>query len=198
MSKHIAIYLRVSTDKQTTKSQEADLKAWSANQSIPTKVYRDTFTGRTLNRPGWNKIQAQLKLGNVKQVVVWRLDRLGRTARELTALFDDFIQQGIRLVSLKDGLDLSTPAGRLMAHVLASVAQFEREVIAERILAGQAVARANGKTWGGRKVGTRIKVTDEQVQTIRRLNSEGTNKSAIARATGLSRPTIYAVLNAGE
>ena len=91
MSKHIAIYLRVSTDKQTTKSQEADLKAWSANQSIPTKVYRDTFTGRTLNRPGWNKIQAQLKLGNVKQVVVWRLDRLGRTARELTALFDDFI-----------------------------------------------------------------------------------------------------------
>jgi DNA invertase Pin-like site-specific DNA recombinase len=198
MSKHIAVYLRVSTDKQTTKCQEADMEAWSANQSIPTKIYRDTFTGSTLNRPGWNKLQAQIKIGNVKQVVVWRLDRLGRTAKGLTALFDDFIQQGIRLISLKDGLDLSTPAGRLMAHVLASVAQFEREVIAERILAGQAAAKANGKTWGGRKVGTRIKVTDEQVQTIHRLNSEGTNKSAIARATGLSRPTVYAVLNAGK
>lgn len=174
------------------------MEAWSANQSIPTKIYRDTFTGSTLNRPGWNKLQAQIKIGSVKQVVVWRLDRLGRTAKGLTALFDDFIQQGIRLISLKDGLDLSTPAGRLMAHVLASVAQFEREVIAERILAGQAAAKANGKTWGGRKVGTRIKVTDEQVQTIHRLNSEGTNKSAIARATGLSRPTVYAVLNAGK
>lgn len=96
------------------------------NQAIPTKIYHDSF------------------LGNVTQVVVWRLDRLGRTE---------------------------------------TLVPFEREVIAERILAGQAVARANGKTWGGRKAGTRIKVTDEQVQTIRRLNSEGTNKSAIARAT---------------
>jgi DNA invertase Pin-like site-specific DNA recombinase len=198
MSNHIAVYLRVSTDRQTTKSQEADLKAWAANQSLPVKQYRDSFTGKTLNRPGWNKLHEQIKIGNVKLVVVWRLDRLGRTAKELTALFDDFIQQGIRLVSLKDGLDLSTPAGRLMAHVLASVAQFEREVIAERILAGQAVARANGKTWGGRKLGTRIKVTDEQVQTIHRLNSEGTNKSAIARATGLSRPTVYAVLGSND
>lgn len=194
MTNHIAIYCRCSTDKQTTKSQEADLKAWASRQEVPCKFYRDTFSGKTMDRPAWNKLNAQIKLGNVKQVVVWRLDRLGRTAKGLTALFSDFVEAKVNLISLKDGLDLCTPAGRLMAHVLASVAQFEREVIAERILSGQAVARANGKTWGGRKVGTRIKVKPEQEETILRMHREGATKTAMAKATGLSRPTVYHVL----
>jgi DNA invertase Pin-like site-specific DNA recombinase len=194
MTNHIAIYCRCSTDKQTTKSQEADLKAWASRQEVPCKFYRDTFSGKTMDRPGWNKLLAQIKLGTVQTIVVWRLDRLGRTAKELTALFADLIAAKVNLISLKDGLDLCTPAGRLMAHVLASVAQFEREVIAERILAGQAVAKSNGKTWGGRKVGTRIVVTDEQITNILRMHREGATKTAMAKATGLSRPTVYHVL----
>ena len=89
-------------------------------------------------------------VGSFLTVVVWRLDRLGRTAKGLTALFEDLLGRGVDLVSLEDGLDLATPAGRLMANVLASVAQYETEVRADRVLAGQAVAKANGKTWGGR------------------------------------------------
>jgi DNA invertase Pin-like site-specific DNA recombinase len=81
-----------------------------------------------------------------------------------------------------------------MAHVLASVAQYETEVRAERVLAGQAVARANGVTWGGSEKGRRIKVTDEQQTVIRRMKKEGSKIAAIARATGLSRPTVYSVL----
>ena len=131
---------------------------------------------------------------NPDTIVVWRLDRLGRTAKGLTALFEDLQERGITLVSLKDGLDLSTPAGRLMANVLASVAQFETEVRAERILAGQAKARSEGRSWGGSQPGRRLKVTDEQIATIRRMASEGASKSAMARATGLSRPTVYSVL----
>jgi DNA invertase Pin-like site-specific DNA recombinase len=192
---HIAIYCRCSTDKQTTKSQEADLKAWAARQELPCKFYRDTISGKTMDRPAWNKLDAQIKLGSVKQVVVWRLDRLGRTAQGLTTLFADLIAAKVNLTSLKDGLDLCTPAGRLMAHVLASVAQFERELISERILAGQAVAKASGKTWGGRKVGTRIVVTDEQITNILRMHHEGATKTAMAKATGLSRPTIYHILS---
>jgi DNA invertase Pin-like site-specific DNA recombinase len=98
-------------------------------------------------------------------------------------------------VSLKDGLDLATPAGRLMANVLASVAQYETEVRAERIVAGQAVARAQGVKFG-RPVGTGkpIKVTPEQEETVRRLKAEGKPIAVIARAVGLSRPTIYSVL----
>jgi DNA invertase Pin-like site-specific DNA recombinase len=81
-----------------------------------------------------------------------------------------------------------------MANVLASVAAYENEVRSERIIAGQRAARAAGKTWGGSKNGRRIKVTDEQIATIRRLADEGQSKTAMARATGLSRPTVYSVL----
>lgn len=161
---------------------------WAAGKEV--KIYRDKFTGRSMDRPGWNRLMA----GQPETIVVWRLDRLGRTAKGLTALFDDLQQRGITLVSLKDGLDLSTPAGRLMANVLASVAQFETEVRAERILAGQEKARSEGKSWGGSKAGRRVKVTDEQIAIIRRMSAEGATKSAMARATGLSRPTVYSVL----
>jgi DNA invertase Pin-like site-specific DNA recombinase len=122
------------------------------------------------------------------------LDRLGRTAKGLTALFDELRDRRVNLVSLKDGLDLSTPAGRLMANVLASVAQYETEVRAERVLAGQAKARSEGKRWGGSKKGRRLTVEDEQVVTVKRLANEGLSKSGIARATGLSRPTVYRLL----
>jgi DNA invertase Pin-like site-specific DNA recombinase len=124
----------------------------------------------------------------------WRLDRLGRTAKGLTALFDDLIRWMVNLISLKDGLDLSAPAGRLMANILAGVAAYETEVRAERILAGQQAARARGVTWGGSKKGRRLKVSEEQVQTILRLKSECRKIAAIARATGLSRPTVYNIL----
>ena len=87
-----------------------------------------------------------------------------------------------------------TAAGRLMANVLASVAQFETEVRAERVLAGQARAKAAGKTWGGSKPGRLLSVTKEQVAMILRLDEEGMSKAAIARATSVSRPTIYRVL----
>ena len=126
-------------------------------------------------------------------VVVWRLDRLGRTAAGLTALFDDLHERKVNLVSLKDGLDLSTPAGRLMANVLASVAQYETEVRGERVAAGQAVARAKGKRWGGSKPGVRKKVTSTQENAIRQMKQQGEAIAAIAHAVGLSRPTIYDV-----
>jgi DNA invertase Pin-like site-specific DNA recombinase len=192
--KYIAIYARVSTKRQDTKSQEPDLKRWAESQDGPVKWYRDKFTGKTMDRPGWNRLQADILSGKITKVVVWRLDRLGRTAKGLTALFEELREKGVGLVSLKDGLDLSTPAGRLMANVLASVAQFETEVRAERILAGQEKARAEGKRWGGRKAGCRVKVTDEQIATIERMAAEGATKAAMARATNLSRPTVYSIL----
>jgi len=86
----------------------------------------------------------------------------------------------------------------LIANVLASVAAYENEVRSERILAGQEAARAAGKRWGGSQQGRRLKVTDEQVRAIQRMHGEGESKAAIARATGLSRPTVYAVLNGAE
>lgn len=195
--KHSAVYLRVSGKGQDTRSQLPDLERWAAGQDDPIRWYRDKATGKNMDRPGWRKLETDLNAGKVSRIVCWRLDRLGRTAKGLTALFDDLQRRGVGLLSLREGLDLSTPAGRLMAHVLASVAQYETEVRGERVRAGQAAARAAGKTWGGSKRGRRWKVTRLQAKTIRQLKEQGEPVAAIARTTGLSRPTVYSVLGEG-
>jgi len=192
--KHVAIYVRVSSKQQDVASQLPDLERWAAAQGLPVSWYRDVFTGKTMDRPGWRKLEKAIQGGKVSAVVVWRLDRLGRTAKGLVSLFDDLCERKIKLVSIRDGLDLSTPAGRLMANVLASVASYETEIRAERVLAGQAVARAAGKTWGGSKAGRRLTVTVEQEKTVKRMRAESESVVAMSRATGLSRPTVYRIL----
>ena len=196
MSRFIAIYLRVSSRQQDTRSQMPDLKRWAEAYAdgVAVKWYHDKFTGKTMERPGWRRLEADMIAGKVSKIVVWRLDRLGRTAAGLTALFEDIQRRHVGFEALKDKVDLSTAAGRLMANVLASVAAYENEVRSERIRAGQAVALANGKRWGGSRKGRRIAVTTEQAHAIRRLKDEGEKVAAIARTTGLSRPTIYNVL----
>ena len=193
-SKHIAIYLRVSSRKQDHRSQEPDLKRWTQGQEEPVVWYRDKATGRNMDRPAWNRLERAMREGKVSTVVVWRLDRLGRTCAGLTTLFEELRQRKVNLISLRDSINLATPSGRLLAQVLASVAEYENEVRGERVRAGQAIARANGKTWGGSKKGRRLTVTREQVTMVRRLTKDGEGVSAIARATGLSRPTIYRLL----
>lgn len=198
MEKHIAIYVRVSSKSQDHRSQLPDLERWAQTQVAPVKWYRDKASGKSMDRTEWKTLEDAMRVGKVIQIVVWRLDRLGRTASGLTALFDDLQQRKVNLVSLKDGLDLSTPAGRLMANVLASVAQYDNEVRAERVIAGQAVARAKGKTWGGSERGKRKKVTPTQEKIIRQLKVERESITSIAKATGLSRPTIYDVLSTSK
>ena len=195
MSKHIAIYIRVSSKAQDHRSQLPDLQRWADAQDRKIKWYKDHATGKKMDRPGWNKLEDAMRTGKVSQVVVWRLDRLGRTVSGLASLFDDFHKRKINLVSLKDSVDLSTSAGRLMANVLASVAQYETELRGERVAAGQAVARASGKTWGGSKKGKRKRVTPTQMKMIYRMKEEGEAITKIAKAVGLSRPTIYNVIN---
>ena len=151
-----------------------------------------------MDRPGFCQMMRDIETGRVDTLVVWRLDRLGRTARGLTALFEDLIRCKVNLISLKDGLDLVTPAGRLMANILAGVAAYETEVRAERILAGQEAARARGVKWGGSKPGRRLKVKAEQVDVILRMVAERKPITAMARATGLSRPTIYRLIREAQ
>jgi len=196
MGRHVAIYLRVSTKRQDLASQLPDMERWASAQTEEVKFYRDKFTGKSMDRPGWQKLQTAIERGEVSKVAVWRLDRLGRTAAGLTRLFADLQERRIGLVSLKDGIDLSTPAGRMLANVLASIAQFETEVRAERVLAGQAAAKAAGKSIGGRKAGTRVRLTVEKERAVKRLHRTGTSISEIARTLQLSRPTIYKAIQA--
>jgi DNA invertase Pin-like site-specific DNA recombinase len=194
MSKHHAIYMRVSTKRQDTASQEPELRRWAESHEGDSCWFHDTYTGTSMDRPGFRRMIKDMEMGRVDTLVVWRLDRLGRTAKGLTSLFDDLVRWKVNLISLKDGLDLVTPSGRLMANILAGVAAYETEVRAERILAGQTAARMRGVRWGGSARGRRIKVTVEQIASIRRQRSEGREVAAIARGTGLSRPTVYRIL----
>jgi DNA invertase Pin-like site-specific DNA recombinase len=195
MSKHVAIYIRVSCNKQDHASQRPDLERWASSQSEEVRWYKDTTSGKTMDRPGWNKLEAALARGEVSRVVVWRLDRLGRTAAGLTKLFNDLLERKIPLLSLRDSLDLGTASGRLQANMLASVAQFERELHVERVRAGQQAAKAAGKSIGGRKTGTRVRLTVEKESAAKRLHKSGAPISEIARTLGLSRPTVYAALS---
>ena len=99
------------------------------------------------------------------------------------------------MITLKDGIDLSTPAGRMLANVLAILAQFETEIRAERVRAGQQAAKAAGKSIGGRKAGTRVRLTAEKERAAKRLHKSGTSVSEIARTLQLSRPTIYRAIS---
>jgi len=192
--KRVAVYLRESRRKQDHRGQFQDLKQWMDLQKEPFRGYKDSSTKTGTNRPGWDKVEADLEAGRISKIVVWRLDRLGRTAYELTALFERLRAADVGLLSLKESLDLSTPEGRLMTDVVASVALYENEVRSERVRAGQAIARAKGKKWGGRKPGTRIKVTAAKERTIRNMKAEGEPIAKIARTVGVSRQSVYTVL----
>src|SRR5262245_61209186 len=113
MTKQHAIYLRVSTKRQDTASREPELRRWAESHEGQSCWYRDTYTGTSMDRPGFRQMMKDIELGRVDTLVVWRLDRLGRTAKGLTGLFEDLIRWKVNLISLKDGLDLVTPAGRL-------------------------------------------------------------------------------------
>jgi DNA invertase Pin-like site-specific DNA recombinase len=189
-----AIYCRVSSRDQSHASQLPELERWAEIHGGPVAWFKDTFTGRSMNRPGMDRLVEQLRAGRLERIVVWRLDRLGRTTKGLCQLFDELTERKVDLVSLKDGFSLASPAGRLHARILASVAEYETEVRAERVTAGQAVARRNGKVWGGSKKGWRWKVSDEQKTAILEMHGAGKPITQIARITDLSRPSVYRVL----
>lgn len=149
----VACYVRVSRGSQHLESQRPDLERWCAVNAPNATFFEDKGTGKNFNRPGFIRMMGLVQSGHIDRIVIWRLDRLGRTASGLTQLFDELIQLRVGLVSLRDGLDLETPAGRLMANVLASVAAFETELRGERVRAGLDVMKAKGRTAKGDRPG---------------------------------------------
>jgi DNA invertase Pin-like site-specific DNA recombinase len=191
--KTIAVYLRVSTASQDVASQEPDLEAWARvhGRGRSVRWYRDQFTGTTLARPGMQRLEGDIDTGRVGTLVVWRLDRLGRTAGQTISFLDALREAGVRFVSLRDGVDTSSATGRLMRTVVAGFAEYEHEVTSERIRAGIVRARNKGKRWGGKKPGQRYRLTDEKLAAMKDLLAAGKKKAAIARQLGVSRSSVY-------
>lgn len=149
----VACYVRVSRGSQHLESQRPEIERWCAVNAPNAVFFEDKGTGKNFNRPGFIRMMGLVQSGHIDRIVIWRLDRLGRTASGLTQLFDELRAAKVNLVSLRDGFDLESAAGRLMANVLASVASFETELRGERVRAGLDVMKAKGRTAKGDRPG---------------------------------------------
>ena len=172
-------YARVSTQDQNLELQRQALQTAGC-----AKVYEDAMSGLRADRPGLGLAMEQLREGDT--LVVWKLDRLGRTVKGLVELVESLQTQGIQFRSLTDAIDTSSPSGRFFFHVMASLAQMERELIAERTKAGLAAARKAGRV-GGRK----RSMTPAKVEAARTLMQQGTPAKDVAATLGVSVPTLY-------
>jgi DNA invertase Pin-like site-specific DNA recombinase len=172
-------YARVSTDEQSLALQQDALKKAGCE-----KIFEDTTSGSRSDRPGLNTMTQVLRKGDT--LVVWKLDRLGRSLKSLIDYTKQLEEQGIHFKSLTDQIDTSTPAGRFFFHVMASLAQMERELIIERTKAGLAAAKREGRT-GGRK----RKMTDSKLEAAKRLLASGRPPKEVAENLGVSIPTLY-------
>jgi DNA invertase Pin-like site-specific DNA recombinase len=177
-------YVRVSTVAQTLEQQEAALNAAGVE-----KTFSDTMSGARDDRPGLAALMEYVREGDT--VVVWKLDRLGRNTLHILETVKALTDRGITLISTSDGIDSSTAAGRMVIGVLASMAEFERELIKERTALKRAVSRANGTKFGRRR-----KVADSaHVATARRMKADGHTGKDIAKYLGVSRATLYRYLS---
>jgi DNA invertase Pin-like site-specific DNA recombinase len=172
-------YVRVSTNEQNTALQRNALE--SAGCEL---IFEDKISGKTSERPGLKKVLKTLAAGDT--LVVWKLDRLGRSMRHLVTLIEELRQKGINFRSLTDSIDTSTPMGRFFFHVMGALAEMERELIVERTRAGLEAARLQGRV-GGRKP----KLTIEQWEQAGRLIAAGVTRSKVAIIFDVGISTLY-------
>ena len=180
-------YARVSTQDQTP-----DLQIDALNKAGCEQIFTDTVSGTKARRPGLEDAFSHLRSGDT--LVVWRLDRLGRSLRHLIDTVADLQEKGIGFKSLQENIDTTTSGGKLVFHIFGALAEFEREIIRERTQAGLQAARARGKTGGRPKA-----LTKSKAEMARQLYADKTHPiDDICQILGISRTTLYRYLKAGE
>jgi DNA invertase Pin-like site-specific DNA recombinase len=172
-------YARVST-----LDQNLDLQIDALTKAGCQRLFDDKMSGSRAERPGLAKALEMLREGDT--LVVWKLDRLGRSVKHLVDMVGQLHQQGVHFKSLTDAIDTGTPSGRFFFHVMASLAEMERELTGERTRAGLEVARQLGRK-GGRK----RKMTDSKIESARKLLVSGVPPREVAKNLGVSVPTLY-------
>jgi DNA invertase Pin-like site-specific DNA recombinase len=177
--KSAAIYVRVSTVEQDTGLQEAELREYCDRRGWRHTVYRDKAqSGAKQDRPSLNQMLNDLRRRRFDVVVVWALDRLARSLKQLLTIGEECRSLGVDLVSLRQNIDTTLPAGRLTFHILGAVAEFERELLRERVKAGMAQARRTGKHVGRPAL---RKFQASEIERIRELRSMGESIRKLAK-----------------
>ena len=187
-----AIYARVSTLDQEPENQLAELRRYVAARGWTAVEFVDRgVSGAKERRPALDRLIRDARRRRFDVLVCWRLDRLGRSLKHLVTLLDELQALGVVFVSLHEGIDATTPAGKLQMHILAAIAEFERARIAERVRAGLARARANGKRLGQKPLAIPSRDLDRTAHlSVRRAAAElGIPRSVLHRAR-LSREPV--------
>lgn len=176
-------YSRVSTN-----DQDHALQTDALTKAGCVKVFSDTASGTLDRRPQLDKALEYLRPGDT--LVVWKLDRLGRSVKHLITTVTELGKRGVGFRSITEGFDTTTPGGKLLFHVLAGIAQFERDIISERTHAGLAAARARGQKGGRRPVMTPVKLAKAREM----YDSKQHTMAEIAETVSVSRATLYRAL----
>jgi DNA invertase Pin-like site-specific DNA recombinase len=190
--KIVGAYVRVSTVGQNEAGQRNELENWLTGNGIDPSAVRwfvDKKSGDTFKRPAFEQLQKSVFAGEVGTVVVWKLDRLGRSLRDGINVLCDWCDKGLRVVSVTQQIDFNGAVGKMLAAVLFGIAEMEQETRRERQAVGIAAAKKAGKYWG-RKVGT----TKAAPERARQLRDKGLSAEEIAKSLGVSRNTAFRYL----
>jgi DNA invertase Pin-like site-specific DNA recombinase len=180
-------YARVSTHDQTLHSQRDALEKAGCE-----KIFTDQVSGTKTERKGLSEALSHLRAGDI--LVVWRLDRLGRSLRHLIDTVTMLQEKGVGFKSLQENIDTTTSGGKLVFHIFGALAEFEREIIKERTQAGLASARSRGKVGGRPKA-----LTARQVQMLRNMAADKSITVAdICKTLGIGRTTFYRYVKADQ
>ena len=183
--------MRIGYARVSTKEQSLDVQIDALNQAGCHEVYREVSSGARVERPVLNELLRHLRAGDV--VVIWKLDRLGRSLTHLVKLVNELHARDVGLQSLHDPIDTTTPQGRLCFNVFASLAEFERDLIRERTHAGLASARARGRK-GGRPKGLSPQAEPIAYAAETLYRDRTLSVREIAKRLGISKGTLYAYL----
>lgn len=185
----VVTYSRVSTERdQNPEAQRAELARYCIARTwhVSDEIIDHGYSGGTDQRPGLKRLMTLARERQVDCIVVSKLDRIARSLKHLVAMLDEFKELGIQFISIHDQIDLTTASGRLMLHIIAAFAEFERSLIRERTVLGLAYARSKGK-----RLGRPCKRNDE---AIRALRSKGLSYTAIQKQLGISKGAICRAL----
>ena len=187
-----AVYIRVSSVGQKAASQRREIKKYLESHGIEDVVwFTDKASGTNLDRPQFNRLQAAIFAGEVRTVVVYKLDRLSRSLRDGINTISDWADRGVRIIAVTQQIDISGTVGKMICSILLGVAEMEQETRKERQAAGIAAAKERG-VYLGRKAGT----TKAKPKRAATLAARGLTHTEIATALGVSRRTVIRYLQA--
>jgi len=189
--KTVAIYARVSTDKQKVDMQLRELEAFvkRSGWQIYRKYIDQGYTGANINRPAFIEMKAAARKRNFNILLVWKLDRLSRSLKDLINTLDELGSLGIDFISYENNLDTSTPTGKLVFQIIGAVAEFEKDIIRERVIAGLNNARSKGKRLG------RPGVPEKILGKAKALRDQGLSFRKIGKKLGIDEGVIRKRMN---